>query len=106
MNRKERRIALLSALSDKAKDMIVLDSLEVKTPKTKDMLNILTNLKVNEASTLIIVKELDENLILASRNISNVLVIEASEINVLDLVAASKVVITKDALNEIEEVLK
>ena len=50
--------------------------------------------------------ELDENLILASRNISNVLLIEASEINVLDLVAANKVLITKDALSSIEEVLK
>ena len=57
-------------------------------------------------NTLVIVKELDENLILASRNIPNILLIDASELNVLDLVAATKVLVTKEALNDIEEVLK
>ena len=68
MNRKERRLALKSALAVKAADMIILDELKVATPKTKDMLNILTALKVNEVKTLLVVNELDENIILASRN--------------------------------------
>ena len=106
MNRKERVLALKSALTSKLEDFVVVEKLEVKTPKTKDMLNILTNLKLNDKTTLIVVKELEENLILASRNIQNVLLLEASEINVLDLIAANKVLITKDALNAIEEVLK
>ncbi len=106
MNRKERRLALKSAVASKIKDFVVVDELIAATPKTKDMVKILTALNLNNVNTLIIVKELDENLILASRNISNVLLIEASEINVLDLVAANKVLITKDALSSIEEVLK
>ena len=105
-NRKERRLALKSAVVSKLNDFVVVDELNLTTPKTKEMVNILTDLKLNEVSTLVIVKELDENTILASRNISNVLLIEASEINVLDLVAANKVLVTKEALKAIEEVLK
>ena len=105
-NRKERRLALKSAVVSKLNDFIVIDELTLSTPKTKEMVNILTDLKLNEVSTLIIVKELDENTILASRNIPNVLLIEAGEINVLDLVAANKVLVTKEALKAIEEVLK
>lgn len=105
MNRKERRLALKSALAVKAADMIILDELRVATPKTKDMLNILTTLKVNDLKTLIIVNELDENIILSSRNLDNVTLLEANEINVLDLIANEKVVITEEALKSIEEVL-
>lgn len=105
MNRKERRLALKSALAVKAADMIILDELKVATPKTKDMLNILTTLKVNDVKTLIIVNELDENIILSSRNLDNVTLLEANEINVLDLIANEKVVITEEALKSIEEVL-
>ena len=106
MNRKERVLALKSALTSKLEDFVVVDKLELSTPKTKDMVNILKDLKLENVSTLIIVKELDENIILATRNIPYVLLIEASEINVLDLVAANKVLITKDAIEAIEEVLK
>ena len=106
MNRKERVLALKSALTTKLADFVVVDKLEVSTPKTKDMVDILKTLKLENVSTLIVVKELDENIILATRNIPYVLLIEASEINVLDLVAANKVLITKDAIEAIEEVLK
>ena len=106
MNRKERRLALLSALTTKVKDMVVVDNLTLKTPKTKDLKAILVDLKLDSTNTLIIVKELDENLILASRNLQNVVLIDASEINVLDLVAADKVLTTEDAIKKIEEVLK
>ena len=105
-NRKERRLALKSAVVDKLEDFVVVDKLALSTPKTKEMQNILNTLKLNEVNTLVIVNELDENLILASRNIPNILLIDASEINVLDLVAATKVLVTRDALKSIEEVLK
>ena len=105
MNRKERKLALKSALAVKAADFIILDELKVATPKTKDMLNILTTLKANDVKTLIVVKELDENIILASRNLEKVTLLEANEINVLDLVANEKVVITEEAIKAIEEVL-
>ncbi len=106
MNRKERRLALKSAVVSKLNDFVVVDEIKLTTPKTKEMVGLLNSLKLDNVTTLIIVKELDENLILASRNLANVLLIEASEINVLDLVAAQKVLVTKDALTAIEEVLK
>ena len=104
-NRKERKLALTSAVVDKLEDFVVVDKLEIKTPKTKEMAEIMNSLKLNEVNTLIIVKELDESLILASRNLQNIILIEASELNVLDLVACEKVLITEEALKSIEEVL-
>lgn len=105
MNRKERRLALKSALSIKAEDMIVVENLELTTPKTKDMIKVLEGLKLKDVKTLIIVEELTENLVLASRNLSNIALIEATEINVLDLIAADKILVTEKALTKVEEVL-
>lgn len=106
MNRKERRLALKSALAYKAIDqnMIVVDSLAIETNKTKDMKEILSTLKV-DTKALIVVDELNENLILATRNLRNILLLEANEINVLDIVAADKLIITEGAVHKIEEVL-
>ena len=105
-NRKERRLALKSAVASRLEDFVVVDKLALSTPKTKEMQSILNTLKLDTVNTLVIVNELDENLILASRNIPNILLIDASEINVLDIVAAAKVLVTRDALKSIEEVLK
>ena len=87
MNRKERRLALKSALAYKAqeKELIVVDSLTLETPKTKEMLNVLESLKANR-KTLVVVDELTDNLILATRNLENVVLIDADEINTLDVV--------------------
>jgi len=106
-NRKERQLAIKSALADRAneKAIIVLDKLEVKEPKTKEMLNILETLKVADKKVLLVVKELDDNIILASRNIQNLVLILADEINVLDIVGTDVMVITEDALKYVEEVL-
>lgn len=106
-NRKERQLALRTALTEKVndKELIAVENLTLETPKTKDMINLLTNLKIADKKVLIIVKELEENLILASRNLQNVALITADEINVLDLVATNVVLITEDALKAIEEVL-
>ena len=107
-NRKERQIAIRSALSEKvaAKELIVLDNLTVKTPKTKEILGILETLKIADKKVLLAVKEFDDNIILASRNIQNVVLILADEINVLDIVGTDVMVTTEDALKYIEEVLK
>lgn len=106
-NRKERQLALKTALTEKVndKELIAVENLTLETPKTKDMINLLTNLKIADKKVLIVVKELEENLILASRNLQNVALITADEINVLDLVATNVVLITEDALKAIEEVL-
>ena len=106
-NRKERQLALKSALADRAseKAIIVLDKLELKEAKTKEMLNVLETLKVADKKVLLVVKELDDNIILASRNIQNLVLILADEINVLDIVGTDVMVITEDALKYVEEVL-
>ena len=92
-NRKERQLALRTALTEKVndKELIAVENLTLETPKTKDMINLLTNLKIADKKVLIVVKELEENLILASRNLQNVALITADEINVLDLVATNVV---------------
>lgn len=106
MNRKERRLALKSALSYKVldKELTILDSFIVETNKTKDMKNILENLNAT-GKTLIVVEELTDNVILGTRNLSNIVLLEASEINTLDIIAADKMIITEAAVKAIEEVL-
>ena len=105
-NRKERALALKSALAYKVinKELVIVDSLGLETNKTKDMKNILKNFKV-ERNVLIIVSELNDNLILATRNLKNVLLLEASEINVLDIVSANLVIVEESAIKKIEEAL-
>ncbi len=105
-NRKERRLALRTALTTLAKEgrIIALDNLTLKTPKTKELVEVLQNLKIDDKKDLIVVKELDENTILASRNLQNVMLMEPSEINSLDLVACDYLVVTEEALKTIEEV--
>ena len=107
-NRKERRLAIKSALATKAEEkaIMVLENLKLATPKTKDMKALLETLKIADKKVLLVVKEFDDNMILASRNLQNVVLISADEINVLDVVSTDVVVFTQEALNAIEEVLK
>ena len=107
MNRKERRLALKSALSYKVLDneLIVLDSLNLETSKTKEMKDILANLKVDR-NILIVVDELDDNVVLASRNLNNVLLLSADEINTMDVVSAHALIATEGAIKSVEEALK
>ena len=107
-NRKERQLALRSALSEKvaAKELFVVENMEVTSPKTKEFLTILESLKVADKKVLLVVKEFDENLVLASKNLQNVVLILADEVNVLDVVGTDVMVATEDAIQYIEEVLK
>ena len=107
-NRKERRLAIKSALAEKAEEkaIMVLENLKLATPKTKDMKALLETLKIADKKVLLVVKEFDDNMILASRNLQNVVLISADEINVLDVVGTDVLVFTQDALNAVEEVLK
>ena len=106
-NRKERRLALKSALTHKAnaKEIIVVENFIVDTPKTKDFMKLLETLKISGKS-LIVVKELTDNLILASRNLSDVKVIETHEINTYDVMNYTNLVMTEEAVKMLEEVLK
>ena len=106
MNRKERRLALKSALSYKVieSEMIIVDEFKMETSKTKDAKNIFEALKATK-KVLLVVDELTDNVILATRNLSNVVLIEASEINTYDVIAADNMIITEKAVKAIEEVL-
>ena len=107
-NRKEYRLALQTAFLNLYNDkkLVVVDSLEIATPKTKDMIATLEKLELNDKKVLVVVNELSENLILASRNLGKVGLLEPVELNVLDLCMADYVLTTKDTLAKIEEVLK
>ena len=106
-NKKERRLAVLSALSYKAldKELIVLENLNLETNKTKEMVNILTNLNIKDNKVLVVVEELTENLVLATRNLPNVKLITFNEVNAYDLVRFNNMLITEAALVKLEEVL-
>ena len=107
-NRKERKLALQTAFLNlyNEKGLVVVDEIKVATPKTKEMINMLNSLELANKKVLIVVNELEENLILASRNLTNVALIEANEINVLELCYTDVVLTTKEGLKAIEEVLK
>lgn len=106
MNRKERRLALKSALAYKVieSEMIIVDSFNIETPKTKEALSVLNNLKANK-KVLLVVDELTDNIILATRNIKEIVLLEANEINTYDVIAADNMIITEKAVKAIEEVL-
>lgn len=106
-NRKERRLALKTALSEKLaeKNLIVVDSLVLESVKTKDAIKLLETLKLT-GKVLFVSAGDAENLYLATRNLGNVAVVMADELNVYDIVNADMVVMDSDTVNYVEEALK
>jgi 50S ribosomal protein L4 len=106
MNRKERRLALKSALAYKSLEskLVVVDSFNLETNKTSEAKSILKQL-TSDKNILIVVEELNDNLILATRNLKNVVLLQTSEINTYDVIAADTMIITSDAVKTLEEVL-
>ena len=107
INRKERALALKSALSLKAqnKELVVLDNITLESLKTKDVKKLVQDLKL-EGKILFVTSEDNENLYMATRNLGYVYSILTSEINAFDLVNADVVVMDEAAVKQIEEVLK
>jgi large subunit ribosomal protein L4 len=107
MNRKERRLALRTALMSRDADLIVIESFAEKLakPKTKELITALNRWGIEpEAKVLLIVSEKDENLYLSARNIAKLKLISADGLNVYDLLWADKLVTTPQALAKIQEV--
>ena len=102
MNKKERRIALKSALTTRVQEnkLVVLDELKLDAIKTKDMQNVLNNLKVEKA---MVVTD-NENVILSARNIPNVITASVGTLNVFDILKYNTVVLDKAAVAKVEEV--
>jgi large subunit ribosomal protein L4 len=104
VNRKMFRAGIATILSQLVREerLVVVDSLTAESPKTKAFAQKLAALQLDSA--LIITKEVDENLYLASRNLANVLVLDPSAADPVSLVRFKKVLITKDALQAFEEI--
>ncbi|WP_394239326.1 50S ribosomal protein L4 [Niallia oryzisoli] len=104
--KKVRRLAIKSALSSKVLDenLVVLETLVFDAPKTKDFKGVLNALSVN-SKALIVTADLDENVALSARNIPGVTVLTANGINVLDVLNHDKLIMTKAAVEKVEEVL-
>ncbi|BAZ32512.1 50S ribosomal protein L4/L1e [Cylindrospermum sp. NIES-4074] len=107
LNRKERRLALRTALVSRLDDLIVVEefSNELQRPKTKELVAALARWgAAPEQKALLILSEIAENVLLSARNIENLKLIAADQLNVYDLLHADKVVITASALQKIQEV--
>lgn len=105
-NRKERRLAIKSALSSKFQDneLVIVENLALENAKTKEFNAAMKSLNV-DGKALIVFTDENDNLCLAARNNNKVAVREVSEINVLDLVATDYLVIEESSVKKIEEVL-
>ena len=108
MNKKEKKLALKSALSYKVldKELVVVSTIEFETNKTKEMVNLLEGLNLTNHKVLVCVKELTDNVCLAARNLTNVKVVLPSEIKTFDLISSDNLLIEEEALTMLEEVLK
>ena len=106
MPRKQRRLALKCVLTDKVKSdsLIVLDSLNFDTPKTKNFVEFQKTFGVDKCKALFITKELVESVVRSSNNLQNAKTIAALQLNVYDILNSEKVFLTKDAIETIQEV--
>ena len=106
LTRKVRRLAILSALSQKVAEekFVVVEGLNFDAPKTKEFKSVLANLNLN-SKTLIILENENDNAYLSARNIENVKVIDDKNVNILDIMNYDTVLITTNALSTVEEAL-
>ena len=104
MNKKEKRAALKSVLTAKVQEnkVVILDELKFDDIKTKAMVNVLNNVKAEKA--IVVLKENDEKVVLSTRNIADVQTTLVNTINVYDILKHNTLVMTKDAVQAIEEV--
>ena len=104
--RKVRQLAIKSALSQKVLDnaLVVVDALNFDAPKTKEFAGVMNNLNVADKA-LIVVTDDDKNAALSARNLANATVVTPAGVNILNVADAQKVIITKSALSQVEEVL-
>ncbi len=106
LNRKVRRLALRSALSQKVIDneLVAVDNIAFDTIKTKNMVNVLAAFDTPR-KTLIVVDELNDNVVLSARNIPGVKIVDAKGVNVYDVLNCTKLMMTEKAIKAVEEVL-
>jgi large subunit ribosomal protein L4 len=107
LNKKLKRLARKSALTYKAKDsnVMVIEDFNFETPKTKDFINLISNLNLTNEKVLLVVSNENNNVYMASRNLSRTKVISAESVNTYDVLNAGKVVIAKSSIEIIEKAL-
>ncbi len=105
MPKKVKRIAMKSALTSKVSgnEIFVLDALTLDAIKTKSMVGVLNSLKV-DSSALIVIDSKNENVVKSARNIPGVKTAYVNTLNVFDILKYDKFIITKDAVEKVEEV--
>lgn len=105
VNRKVKRLAMKSALSSKVAEnqLLVLDSLELAAPKTREMVKLLKNLDVN-SKALVVLTGPDAEVERAARNLPGIKTTRVGTLNVLDILNHDKFIITRDAVGKVEEV--
>jgi len=108
LNKKVKSLARKSALTYKAKEegIMIMEELSFKSPKTKDFVSILKNLKVDNNRTLFVASEKDQNTLLSSRNVKNTKVITADKLNTYDILNSAKLIISEKAVEQIENQFK
>ena len=107
LNKKLKRLARRSALSYKMKGeaIKVVENFSIEAPRTKTIVAMMNNLKVNDRRILVVLPASDQNILLSARNLQNVKVIPAESLNTYDVMNASSVVIAEGAVNVINEML-
>ncbi len=107
LNKKLKRLARLSALSHKAKNngIVILEDFSFDAPKTKQMTELITNLKVGDRKTLLVIPQTNKNIYLSSRNLPGQKVVTASDLNTYDILNATNVIIAEGSLAVMENTL-
>ena len=107
LNKKLKRLARISALSYKAveNNIVVLEDFKLEAPKTKEFVQLLTNLKLNGKKTLMVLADVDKVIVLSSRNLSDAKIIRACDLNTYDILRASNLILIESSLGEIEKYL-
>lgn len=107
LNKKVRRLARASALSHKASNgqIVVVEDLNMSAPRTKDFINMLSRLDVSAVKSLVVTKENNANVYLSGRNVAGSGVVEATSLNVVDILNANKLVLSEGAVSVLSEML-
>ena len=108
LNKKVKALARRSALTYKALEeaILVIEDFSFETPKTREMVQISNNLKINDKKSLFVLPEENKNIYLSSRNLEAISVITASELNTYQILNAKKVIVLESSVSKIEELFK
>jgi large subunit ribosomal protein L4 len=108
LNKKVKELARKSALSYKAQEdaILVVEDFNIESPKTREMVQISNNLKINDKKSLFVLPEENKNIYLSSRNLQTVSVVTASELNTYQILNVKKIVVLESSVSKIEELFK